>query len=600
MTGFYIGNIKTDMHLCNKHDSYCNMMDAGFNKNNILAENIPDKQYDIYRWTSDKFLKDKLFKEDVNYIIVLEGVILNLVELKEKYHVETIWDLCKQLIKQKGELFHTEFIGNFAGAVYLKCSDTWIVFANKYSSKALFYYTHNGKFAIAHLPVLIKDILCAANLPYSFNDDAAYLLMTYGYMGTCDTFVKEIKKLEAGEYLKIEAGNTQKIIYHRFKHNVYDLKNVSEQEIIDGIDERFRRAIKREYDKDLEYGYKGHLRALTGGMDSRSACFCSHALGYARTVNMTFGQPDNPDEIIARQISKDLGNQIIFLSTTVGKSDSVFLREIDRAVMVNQGLGYYSNTAAAFNRFIQLDQNSYGLLHNANFSETVLTTYLKNPKDKPPVKPLHTDCNLLIHKTPKDHLSLYENEDIYTIYSMFFDKYLLILSLGDVSTVYPTLDPDLVDYCLSIPLEIRKNYNIYYKWLFTKYPQAKKYKLEKLNARIDDPRLLKWWGKLTRYGSPIQYFRCSKDKLPTIVRKVSHLDKKIKPSPIALFPFDYWYENDVESRNYMDRYFSENLNHPMINQELRNDLQMVYQKGNARQKAMALTVLAAAKLFFDK
>lgn len=599
MTGFYISNIKTDINLFEKYYSYHKMMDRNFNKKNILESTISNNQYDIYHWTSEKFLNDKLCTEDAEHIIILEGVILNFKELLQKYHIDTMWDLCKNLIKQNGDLFHTEFIGNFAGAVYFKRSDTWIIFANKYSSKAIFYYAENGKFVVAPLPILIKDVLHAVNLPYSFHQDAAYLLMTYGYMGTCDTFVKEIKKLEAGEYLKIKGNDIQKIVYHRFKHNVYDLTHASEQEIIEGIDIRFRRAIKREYDKDLEYGYKGHLRALTGGMDSRSACFCSHALGYARTVNMTFGQPDNPDEKIARQISKDLGNQIIFLSTTVGKRDSVFLREIDRAVMVNQGLGYYSNTAAAFNRFIQLDQNSYGLLHNANFSETVLTTYLKNPKDKPPVKPLHTDCNLLIHKTPKEHLSLYENEDIYTIYSMFFNKYLLILSLGDVSTVYPTLDPDLVDYCLSIPIEIRKNYNIYYKWLFTKYPQAKKYKLEKLNARIDDPRLIKWWGKLTRYGSPTQYFRCSKDKFPTIVRKISKLDKKIKPSPIALYPFDYWYENDIESKNYMDRYFSENLNHPVISKELRNDLQMVYEKGNARPKAMALTVLAAAKLFFS-
>lgn len=599
MTGFYISNILSSRNLSKRAVQYYKSEHGNSNIENLLEENIKNEQYGIYRWTSRKFLNDKIFAENDEYIIILEGVILNLSELKQAYDVPNMLELCKKLIKKDGEVFHTVFSGNFAGAVYFKKSDTWIIFANKYSSKAVFYYAQNGKFAVAPLPILIRDTLKEANIHFSFNNDAAYLLLTYGYMGTVDTFVREIKKLEAGEYLKIREGQAEKITYHRFRHNVYDLTNATEEEIIDGIDERFRRAIKREYDKDLEYGYSGHLRALTGGMDSRAACFCSHALGYTKTINMTFGLPGNPDEVIAREISKDLGNQIIFMSTTVGKRDSAFLRQIDRAVMVNQGLGYYSNTASGFNRFVQLDLNSYGLSHNANLSETLLTTYLKNPKIAPPSKPLHVDCELLIHKTPKEHLALYENEDIYTLYSMFFNKYTLILSLGDVSTVYPGLDSDLVDFCLSIPMEIRKNYYIYYKWLFSKYPASQKYKLEKLNARINDNRVRKWWGKVTRYGSPVQYLRCSKNPFPTKVREQFHLDKKIKPSPIALLPFDYWYENDAKSRNYMDSYFKRYLNQTVISKELQKDLKMVYQKGNARPKAMAITVLAAAKLFFE-
>lgn len=600
MTGFYISNIKTSVDLFEKQCQYYAMESNRPDNREILEEKISHTQYDIFRWTNYKFLKDKVFAEDNDYIILLEGVILNFAELKRQYDVCDMLELCKKLIKKNGELFHTAFIGNFAGAVYFKNSDVWIVFANKYSSKAIFYYADNGKFAVAPLPILIRDTLKGAGISYAFNNDAAYLLLTYGYMGTCDTFISEIKKLEAGEYLRIVSGDVKKITYHRFRHNVYDLSHATEQEIIDGIDKRFRRAIQREYDKDLEYGYKGHLRSLTGGMDSRAACFCSHALGYTRAVNMTFGLPGNPDEVIAREISGDLGNQIIFMSTTVGKQDSAFLREIDRAVMANQGLGYYSNIASGFNRFVQLDPNSYGLMHNANLSETILTTYLQDPKNMPPTRPLHTDCNLVFSKTPKKHLSLYEDEDIYTLYSMFFNKYLLILSLGDISAVYPALDSDLVDYCLSIPLHIRKNYNIYYKWLFSRYPDAKKYKLEKLNARIDSNRLEKWWGRITRYGSPAQYFRCSKNKFPAKIRRTFELDKKIKPSPVALMPFDYWYENDVESRKYMRRYFKENLDHPVISKELQKDLKTVYQKGNARPKAMAITVLAAAKLFFSE
>ncbi len=604
MTGFYISNINKSFNITqtlSQYDERVNPTKSIREANDRLhiSEGFENDTYLIWRRTNCKFTADKVFAEDAEHIIILEGVILNFTELKEKYNCNTMLDLCKNLIREKGEVFHDEFIGNFAGALYYKSEDTWIIYANKYSSKAVFYYCDKDKFAVAPTTSLIKDTLKSAEIGYNFNKDAAYLLMTYGYMGTNDTFIKEIKKLEAGEYLKIKSGRAEVIVYHRFNNHTYDLSSATEREIIDGLDLRFRRAIQREYNKDLEYGYTGHLRTLTAGMDSRSAAFVSHDLGFTNAINMTFGQPGSPDETIAREISRDLKNQIIFMSTTVENEDSKFLREIDKATFLNQGLGYYANLAASFNRFITVDNTCYGLLHNGNFSETVLTTYLKSPAPVPPAKPLHEDCSLLMHKTPTEHLNLYENEDIYTLYSMFFNKYLLIMSMGDVSHVYPTLDSDLVDYCLSVPLELRKSYNLYYKWLFSKYPQAEKYKLEKLNARFSHNRLRKWWGKITRYGSIAQYFRCSKDPLPTRIRNRFKLHLRMKPSPIALFPFDYWYATDKESREYMDNYFKNNLNHPAIDEELKADLLYVYENSTARPKSMAITVLAAAKLFFD-
>lgn len=602
MTGFYISSIKTDMGLLKKYHSDYKTKENHFNEKNILQNIIPNNQYDIYYWTSEKFINDKLCAEDAEHIIILEGVILNFKELQQKYHVNTMWDLCKNLIIQKGDLFHTELIGNFAGAYLNKTTDTWTIFVNKYGSQALFYYYDGSNFIVAPLPIMIRDTLKQAEIPIYFNRDAAYLMLTYGFMGTNDTFIQEIKKLEAGCFLKISAGKAKVVRYHRFTNYKYDLMNASEEEIIEGIDNRFRAAIKLEYDKDLEYGYKHHFRALTGGTDSRACAFVAHNLGYKNVTNFTMGQPDYADEKISREISLYLHNNFIFQATNILGGDHDFLQSIDEAVYAGQGQSYYLDQIDMQKKIINIDPMCYGLLHGGAFSEAFLTTgYLKHVKMEPPTKPMHIYCDLVMDKCPKEHLKQYATQDIYSIYSIFFNKHTPTgrnLIAYDACTTFPGLYPDLVDYCLSIPIHLRKNYYIYHKWLFTKYPDAKQFKLEKWNAKIDDNKIKKCWGKLTRYGSPIQYFRCSKDKFPTIVRKISKLDKKIKPSPIALFPFDYWYENDIESRNYMDRYFSENLNHPVISKELRNDLQMVYEKGNARPKAMALTVLAAAKLFF--
>lgn len=563
------------------------------------SDEIQNADYKIWRKTSHKFLSDKVFQEDEKYIFILEGVIQNRKELFGQYGASSMFLLCRKLYETIGENFHTAFIGNFAGAFYEKETDTWCIFANKYSSKATFYYMDNGFFAVAPRPIDICDLLKDAGLTYTFNKQAAYLLMTYGYMGTNDTFVNEIKKIEAGEYLRIVRGKGEVKSYHRFTNHAYDLSACSEEEIIEGIDQRFRAAIRREYEKDLETDCRGHLRSLTGGLDSRSAAFVSHALGYHNVINYTFGQPGCADEVIARQISIYLRNQMIFMSSSVENGDSSFLQRIDEAVFLNQGLIYYMNIASYLNRFCEIDPDCYGLRHEANLSESVLTTYMPDPSyTAPPSAPLHVDCDLVIDKVSREHLKKYENEDIYTLYSMFFNKYLVKDSLGDTSWAFPCLDTELVEYCLSIPKEIRKHYHIYYKWFFTKYPDAADFKLEKLNAKISDGGIKKWWGKVTRYGSPIQYLRCSKNPIPSKIRAVFQLDKRIQPSPVALFPFDYWYATDSDSRAYMEEYFQKNLSLDVIDDELRKDLQYIYENGQSRPKSMAITVLAAAKLFF--
>lgn len=603
MNGFYISNVITNLKI---NDIFTRYREKECFHNALpepRVDEVAHPTYCIGRSTGSKFPNDKVCYEDADYILLLEGVIYNSKALQKQYGVSDMAQLIIRMYKSEGNCFFDPWVGSFVGALYEKKADRWLIFTNKLASLSLFYYIGKEGFIVALLPILIRDTMREAGIPYTFCEDAAYLMMTYGFMGTTDTFVTEIKKLEAGHYLEITGGQVEIKRYHRFSNHSYDLTQATEEEIVEGIDQRFRRAIQMEYEKDLEAGYTTHLRALTGGTDSRAAAFVSEELGFHQTVNFTFGQPGFADERIAREISIALKNQLIFSSNSLENADSVFLRYIDQATFMNQGLGYYMDVAPSLNRPIGIDPTSFGLLHGAPFSEAFLTTgYLHNPQDAPPEHPLHTYCDLLAHKIPRAHFSLYENEDIYSIYSIFLNKHNpnRVLLLSDANIAYPGLNADLVEYCLSIPVHLRKGHYIYHKWLFNKYPQAKRYKLEKLNAKIDDGKLRKWWGEITRYGSVLQYFRCSKKPFPTKVRKRFSLEKRIKPSPVALFPFDFWYETDKESRIYVDRYFVDNLSHPVISDKLRKDLNYVYENATARPKYMAVTVLAAAKLFFDE
>lgn len=552
----------------------------------------------------EKFPEDKVFFDNDEYFILLDGVILNASELKEKHEASDMTALCLALIQSEGDIFFGGFIGNYAGVYYDKKSKRLVVFTNKLSSRQVFYYAKDGVFIASTLITDIKDILKYHSIPYSFNRDAAYLMLNYGYMGTDDTFIQEVKKIEAGYEIIFDGKNATPVRYHHFTNHTYNLSKTSEDEIIKGIDERFRRAIDREYKKDTEAGWSYHLRTLSGGTDSRACAFVSHYLGYQNVINLTYGVPERPDEVIAREIAEYFGDNFIFMSNLPMKDSASFICNIDEAVYKSQGLSYYLEAAQSTKQHIIIDDSTFGLTHGGAFSEGFLTTgYIQEPTLQPPVQPLHTYSSLLREKMPLKHLSKYENDDIYSIYSIFFNKHnptgRNIVEYSP-NNVFPGLDDDLVSYCLSIPIEKRKHYYIYHKWLFETYPDAADFKLEKLNARPKDGKIKKFYGHIMRYGDVLQYFRNSKDELPSRLQKRFNLKKKIKPSNNALMPFDWWFSSDPKVRSYMRNYLRENIKNPILDRELREDLIYMYKNGLAREKSMALTVVAAAKLFFDK
>ncbi|PEN17505.1 asparagine synthase, partial [Bacillus wiedmannii] len=90
-------------------------------------------------------------------------------------------------------------------------------------------------------------------------------------------------------------------------HRYFNLNNTpredkSEEAIIEEMDSLFREAIRLQFEKDREYGYK-HIASLSGGLDSRMVNFVAHDLGYKDILNYTFSQSNYLDEKIAKDIA---------------------------------------------------------------------------------------------------------------------------------------------------------------------------------------------------------------------------------------------------------------------------------------------------------
>ena len=92
-------------------------------KCNICADSIIT--YDdikCFKHMNNKFEHDKVFSVDDNYIVIIDGVILNKNTLITKTKEKNWYDAIIKLYIEKGDLFFNDFRGSFCGLLYEKAT----------------------------------------------------------------------------------------------------------------------------------------------------------------------------------------------------------------------------------------------------------------------------------------------------------------------------------------------------------------------------------------------------------------------------------------------------------------------------------------------
>ena len=219
--------------------------------NDWLAYFRKDGSFSITESGKCRFEHDHLNVNNEDYAIVVDGLILNQHGLRDQYRT---FD------------FFTEFRGPFTGLYYDKHAQKAVVFTNQTGDSAVFYYLSETLQAFSSNFNMLLDFLHQQQIPIHLDEKAAHWMLTFGYLIDEATFAHEIKRLRAGKALYLEQGQWTERRYHLFDSN---LLNITEDEAIERIDVLFRQAVKRCFDKDLEYGYTQHLVDMSAGMDSR-------------------------------------------------------------------------------------------------------------------------------------------------------------------------------------------------------------------------------------------------------------------------------------------------------------------------------------------
>ncbi len=530
----------------------------------------------LYFQRDGRFSGDQLFAGDDRGLMVSDGVLLNLSELKAEYGAGDLAQVIRRSWEENGGEFFKRFAGPFCGCVYRREEDTLTAFGNQTGDTMVFTCLAGGCRLVSNDLNMIEAVIRVNGYPRTLDETAMLHLMSFGFMVDCRTAFREIKRVFPGELVKLEpTGEARRSVYHRFS---FQPREVTFSEAIELVDASFRKAVRRCQEKDREYGVREHLTDLSGGLDSRMTAWLSHAMGYGPAVYVNYCQSTSDEIRFASQIANVLGGQLFFKQL----DDANFLYELDRLVALNYGLSVFWGITGGEQLLRTLDSHRFGLEHTGQIGDAVIGTLANEPgatvqDAQHSLKYSQTvSCAL-----PEELLAGYENFEAFAMYTRAFLGALSSHAIRRhyVYAVSPFMDPEMLSLCMSIPLDYRREHKLYWAWLDAKYPAAAKVPSTRPRPEAPSARRLRQMKK-------------------KLCRKLRLLADP-QASPNHMNPTDYWYKTKPELRRFIDSYYRENR--PLLDgyPETAERVDRMYASPKSVDKLLSINVLAVVKRYFS-
>jgi len=523
----------------------------------------------------NKFPADAFTHDDKDFFLLLNGVNLKFTGIEKRENIQ----FCLNSYKKSGKTFFNDFRGSFSGALYDKEKDKWIIFTNHIGDQKLFYTSTDDEIIISSDLFKITQHLKERAISYTLDKPAAYSLLSYGYMIGDRTLVNEIKRLTAGNYLTIENSKIKKSCYYKLDNQPDH--NLTEKEIVEQMDILFRKAIQLEFEKDRLYGYN-HLVAMSGGLDCRMTNWVANKMGYTDITNYTFSQFGYLDMTLAQSMSSYLRHEWLFKALDHG----IFLKDIDAITSLTSAQVPYYFPAHGYSMRKLINHELFGVNHTGNLGDVTVGTYAPDSAYDSTIN-VKATSSILKDKVESD-FSEYSNNEIANFYVRGFNG---IITSNFVAQSYtevasPFLDVDFLNFCMTIPVQHRAHHKIYRKWVLDKYPDAAKFKWERINSKISTKSVV-IRNKLT----PVH-------RIPGFIIKGIYHNLGIRASNtysrFHMNPFNYWYMTNESLRNYFDTYYNDNLD-LLSDQEIKRDCEKMFLEGNVVEKMHVLSLLSAVK-----
>ncbi|MBR0199677.1 MAG: hypothetical protein IJQ42_05880 [Oscillospiraceae bacterium] len=571
MPGFLVSDQFIDIELINRYPERC------------VKQDFSNDHITLKRNTLNKYMRDKAFVYTTDISFVCDGVILNLTELHNQFHTDCIEELIPILYRHYGEQFFSHFIGSFSGALFDYSKNLWLVWTNHTGEKSVFYSSNPNLFVAGSQVNYLIDAFRERGIQLSFDEQAAYQMLTFGFMEGDSTYANEIKRLRGGQYLRYQDKKHEVKEYFMLHKHPERFNGKTENQIIEELDRVFRAASELEYAKDEEYGYE-HLADLSGGLDARMNMWVAHTIKPKHIQFITYCKANYLDELIAKQLAAYWNDEILVKPL----DDVTYLYEIDEIVFMNAGLSLYTGITGGKRMLEHINFDVYGIEHTGQVNGAIIGSYYSAIGNGQYSYPTGMYSEKLKDRLSATNHGEFDDHELYLLYTRGFRGILntQLIRSNYTEAFTTTIHPEVLQLCMDVPMEQRVDHKLYKKWILSKYPDAARYKWEKTGALITEGKTIGFVRKVVRRGPA---------KLKRMLGKTEFINT-------GMNPIDYWIAHNQDVRKFLDAYETTHVEllRKRASSVFLTDLMSLYENGNASEKAMVLTVLAAVKLYFGE
>ena len=596
MPGFRVTNYNNNCKLHNYDNTRC--------VSDII---ISEGGFSFERNTLNKFINDKTLLETDDNIFLLEGVIYNLQELSKQNSVNNIDELLPLLFKKYGFDFIKELKGFSSGAVLDKKTKKLYIFTSQLGEKAVFYYKNNEKVIFGSQLNYITDLLKEKNITITPDIEAMNRFLGFGYNFGTDTCALEIKRIYPGNYMVYDLAEhtlSAQIPYFVAQNDLYEC---AEKDAIALLDSSFKNAILDILNKNKEYGYKT-IVDLSAGADSRMIAYTVKEFVGDSTediIAINFGQTGCADVEIAQKIANQLNFDLIHYSIDSGKC----CMDIDSNIFMNNGNVLYCTITGGKRTLEILDREQFGLeitgLLGDVYDGSMVTNYpfplLEDMEKYRYSNTLQFGEDFASSKEKIDFFKRNPNE-VYWLYQrgMIFGmtSYFIRQNYTEVAT--PFGDPIFMKYYLSFPWDMRVKNFLLRRWMIEKYPKAASFIYSDSGLTINES--IKVDAEKNKRIEKKDKIKKLFPKLLIFYRKLRNFRNRtnaVHSKPMGMNDMNYWYNNNVEFKNYIDNYLNEdNIN--ILPIEIKSNITKMLATNKIFDKLIVASLISIMKTYIKK
>ena len=507
--------------------------------------------------------------------------MLNKKKLLNQFALKDFQTLLQELYQQKKSEIIKQFEGEYRGFIFDKQENKLFLFTNITSTQRIFYGKFHDRIFIDTNLIRFNDNLKNCGIPSQPDLESIYQLLCFSNLIEDKTPLQNVRKLLDGHFLEIDlpTGKIEEKCY--FDLLEIPFFNKSKETAIDQIHQIFTESVLLEYEKDTELG-TDHLALLSGGLDSRVAMFYALQNNQKPGNALCFSQSNYFDHSISEKIAEDYDLHYEFITLDGGK----FLKKIDHLTEVSEGMVFYTGGIHVQHAVEHMKYENFSLFHSGQIGDGVLGGFNTEPRRKKPSTFKIVEFPKFLPKVQNfldDSLKKYETEELFLMRNVAYNRTILGAHVFQQKRYQtsPFMTKDFLKLAISLPEDWKYNHGFYIDWINKHCKEATKYRWERTLMKPD----AKW---KTSFGDKV------------IKRSFNILNNKILKSPqnSSMYPYGFYFANDLEIQNYYKRYLEENLHRIENYPELLADVKKLFSSPDFHVKSKAVNILSIFKLYF--